>query len=43
MREFDEEAAHVEDQTIKRHQEEMGQFIEELERSIPLKPKDTAE
>ena len=33
----------VEQTTLDRHQDEMNQFHEELDKSIPLKPKDTAE
>ncbi|KRX10293.1 hypothetical protein PPERSA_09677 [Pseudocohnilembus persalinus] len=43
MREFDEDALKVEEQTIERQQIELQQFVQELERSIPLAPKDTAE
>eukprot|EP00825_Cyclidium_porcatum_P039713 TRINITY_DN4882_c0_g1_i1.p1 TRINITY_DN4882_c0_g1~~TRINITY_DN4882_c0_g1_i1.p1 ORF type:complete len:319 (-),score=88.16 TRINITY_DN4882_c0_g1_i1:372-1328(-) len=43
MKEFEEEARKVEQQTIDKQNQEMNQFIEELEKSLPLKPKDSPE
>ena len=39
MDEFDKEAQRVEQDTIQKQHEELSRFAEELERSIPLKPK----
>ena len=43
MADFNEQAQGIEEQTILRHQEEMERFLEELERAIPKKPKDSTE
>ncbi len=43
MQEFNEQATQIEDQMIQRHQMESQKFLEELEKSIPVKPKDSAE
>ena len=43
MAEFNEQAAAIEEQMMIRHQEEMRKFLEELEMSIPTKPRDSAE
>jgi len=43
MEEFNEQARTIEEQMIYRHQEEMTKFIEELDMSIPTKPRDSAE
>lgn len=43
MAEFNEQAAAIEEQMMLRHQEEMRKFLEELEMSIPTKPRDSAE
>lgn len=43
MQEFNEEAAKVEEQTVQRQQDELKKFQDELENSIPAKPKDTPE
>ncbi|CAD8133990.1 unnamed protein product [Paramecium pentaurelia] len=43
MIEFDQEAQKVKEQTLQRHEDELRQFSEELENSIPIKPKDSAE
>ncbi|CAD8049387.1 unnamed protein product [Paramecium sonneborni] len=43
MIEFDQEAQKVKEQTLQRHEDELRQFSEELENSIPVKPKDSAE
>lgn len=43
MQEFNEQAAAIEEQMIQRHQDEMRKFLEELEMSLPVKPKDSAE
>ena len=43
MAEFEEEASKVRDQTLLRHDEELNQFVEELENSIPPKPKDSGD
>ncbi|CAD8176803.1 unnamed protein product [Paramecium octaurelia] len=43
MVEFDNEAQKVKEQTLQRHEEELRQFSEELENSLPVKPKDSAE
>ncbi|CAK68353.1 unnamed protein product (macronuclear) [Paramecium tetraurelia] len=43
MAEFDSEAQRVKEQVLQRHDEELRQFTEELENSIPVKPKDSAE
>ena len=42
MQEFNDEAANVERNNLKNQEEELQRFVEELERSIPLKPKDNA-
>jgi len=43
MADFNEQAQGVEEQTILRHQEEMERFLEELEKALPTKPKDSTE
>ncbi|CAD8210846.1 unnamed protein product [Paramecium octaurelia] len=43
MAEFDQEAQRVKEQVLQRHDEELNQFTDELENSIPVKPKDSAE
>ncbi|CAD8135968.1 unnamed protein product [Paramecium pentaurelia] len=43
MSEFDQEAQRVKEQVLQRHDEELKQFTDELENSIPVKPKDSAE
>ncbi|CAD8127137.1 unnamed protein product [Paramecium sonneborni] len=43
MVEFDQEAQRVKEQVLQRHDEELKQFTDELENSIPVKPKDSAE
>ncbi|CAD8100759.1 unnamed protein product [Paramecium primaurelia] len=43
MAEFDQEAQRVKEQVLQRHDEELKQFTDELENSIPVKPKDSAE
>ncbi|CAK66514.1 unnamed protein product (macronuclear) [Paramecium tetraurelia] len=43
MAEFDQEAQRVKEQVLQRQDEELSQFTDELENSIPVKPKDSAE
>lgn len=43
MAEFEQEATKVKEQILQRHDEELRQFQDELENSIPVKPKDSAE
>ncbi|CAD8074545.1 unnamed protein product [Paramecium primaurelia] len=43
MIEFDTEAQKIKELTLQRHEDELRQFSEELENSLPLKPKDSAE
>jgi len=43
MAEFEQEAQKVKEQILQRHDEELQQFQDELENSIPVKPKDSAE
>ena len=43
MNEFNDEAGLIEQEMIKRHQEELAKFEDELNKSIPTKPKDSAE
>ena len=43
MQEFNEQAQLVEEQLIAKHQEDLKKFLEELEMSIPTRPKDSAE
>ena len=39
MQDFENEAKRIYQQTVDKHNEELQQFAEELERQIPLKPK----
>ncbi|CAD8075668.1 unnamed protein product [Paramecium sonneborni] len=43
MSEFDSEAQKVKEQTLQRQEDELRQFSEELENSLPVRPKDSAE
>ena len=43
MGEFNSEAGSIEQEMIKRHQEELAKYEDDLNKSIPTKPKDSAE
>lgn len=43
MIEFNEQAQIIEEQMITRHQQEMSKFLEDLDNSLPPKPKDSTE
>jgi len=43
MIEFDSEAKRVEDELMERHVEEYRKVNEELEKSLPFKPKESSE
>ena len=43
MAEFNEQARMIEEQTILKHQAEMEKFLEELDTTIPVHPKDSPE
>lgn len=43
MEEFTEQAKAIEQQMIEKHHGELARFVEELDKVIPLKPKDSGE
>lgn len=43
MSEFDQEAIKFRESTLERHLDEVKLFIDELEQSIPMNPKDSGE
>lgn len=43
MEEYNEQAQVIEDQLIEKHQADLEKFLEELDKSVPFKPKDSAE
>lgn len=43
MQEFEEQAQIIEQQLLEKHQNELQRFAEELDKVIPVKPKDSAE
>lgn len=42
MREYDEEAKKVESQLLEKYEEDAALFTREIEKALPLKPKDSA-
>ncbi len=42
MKEYDEEAKQVENQLLEKYEEDAALFRRELEKALPLKPKDSA-
>lgn len=43
VKEFEEEASKAQDEMVSRHQEEIVKFEEELQKSLPQRPKDSSE
>ena len=43
MIEFNEQAMAIEEQMINKHQQELAKFLEEIENSLPTRPKDSTE
>ena len=43
MDEFNMQAQNIEEQTILKHQSEMEKFMQDIEASIPLRPKESSE
>lgn len=43
MEEYNEQAKLIEQQMIEKHHSELEKFVEELDKAVPFKPKDSAE
>ena len=43
MEEFNEQAKAIEEQMLEKHQNELSHFVEDMDKLIPMRPKDSAE